>query len=193
MITRCSIPLLFSLFVIACGTTTPRVEFAGSTRPYGGAAHVIPGLIEAEHYDEGKPGEAYYDNDETNHGAGYRGRTHVDIEQRPDASNGYGIGWTSAGEWLAYTVIVREEGTYTVEFPVASDQQGGTFHLEMDGVDVTGPIEVPDTGAWTKLEMIRREHVRLKAGVFVMKIVMDANGASGGIGDIDYIRFVRSP
>lgn len=182
---------LFSLFALACGTTSPRAELSGPTLPFGGTAHVIPGVIEAEHFDEGPPGEAYHDLDETNHGVGYRGITHVDIEKRPDASNGHGIGWTRAGEWLAYTVVVRETGTYTVEFPVASDKEGGTFHLEVGGVDVTGPIKVPDTGAWTKLEMIRKENVQLEEGTFMMKMVMDTDGASGGIGDIDYMRFVK--
>ena len=189
--TRCLIPLLVSLLAVACGTTS-RVERAGPTSPYGGEAHVIPGMIEAEHYDEGEPGEAYHDSDETNRGADYRGVTHVDIEKRPDASNGHGIGWAVADEWLAYTVVVEEAGSYTVEFPVASDGEGGTFHLEMGGVDVTGPIDVPDTGAWTKLEMIQVEDVQLEAGVFVMKLVMDTNGETGGVGDIDYIRFVSA-
>ena len=34
------------------------------SKPYQGKVHAIPGLIEAEHYDEGKPGVAYSDVDE---------------------------------------------------------------------------------------------------------------------------------
>lgn len=120
----------------------------------------------------------------------YRGITQVDIEQRPDASGGYGIGWTRAGEWLVYTVVVQETGTYTVEFPVASNRKGGTFHLEFDGTDVTGPVDVPDTGSWQQLQTIKKESVRLRAGVHRMRLVMDTEGPSGSIGDIDFARFV---
>ena len=33
------------------------------SKPYKGKVHQIPGKIEAEHYDEGAPGKAYYDVD----------------------------------------------------------------------------------------------------------------------------------
>jgi len=166
-------------------------EIPEKSTPYGGKPHVIPGLIEAEHYDEGAPGVAYYDVDEVNHGADYRENTQVDIEERSDASNGYGIGWTRTGEWLNYTVEVKEAGTYRVEFPVASRRKGGIFRLEMDGKDVTGPIRVPDTGGWDKLKMIYAEDVELEAGEFVLRMVMVEEGPSGSIGDIDYMRFVK--
>lgn len=186
MITRCLVPLSFVLALASCKTAT-----LGPTSPYGGTPHEIPGTIETEHYDEGAPEEAYHDVDEKNHGADYRGVTHVDIEKRPDASSGHGIGWTQAGEWLVYTVHVKESGTYKAEFPVASAKKGGTFHLEIEGADVSGPIEIPDTGSWQKLETITRDGIRLEKGVYVMKIVMDTDGESGGVGDIDYVRFTK--
>ena len=113
------------------------------SKPFKGKPQQIPGKVEAEHYDEGEPGKAYHDNDVKNSGANYRGSTQVDIEKRPDASNGHGIGWTRKGEWLNYTVEVKESGTYTIEIPVASNKQGGIFHLEIAGRDITGPIRVP--------------------------------------------------
>lgn len=164
---------------------------AEGPRPFGGTPHVIPGVIEAENFDEGGPGVAYVDREAENQGEkGYRGATEVDIEKRPDASNGHGIGWTRTGEWLIYTVEVKEAGTYTVEFPVASHRPGGVFHIEVNGADVTGPIRVPDTGGWDKLQTIKKEGVRLEAGTFQLKLVMDRQGLSGSIGDIDLMRFV---
>ena len=79
--------------------TIAALLFVGSayadSKPYKGKVHQIPGKIEAEHYDEGAPGKAYYDVDKKNLGADYREATQVDIEKRSDASNGHGIGWTS--------------------------------------------------------------------------------------------------
>lgn len=169
-------------------TTTSEVS-----TPYGGAPHAIPGLIEAEHYDEGPAGVAYHDVEEKNLGAPYRRNTQVDIERRKDASNGHGIGWTRAGEWLHYTVEVKEAGTYRIALPVASNKKGGTFHLEMNGEDVTGPIHIPDTGGWDKLKTITVDNVQLRAGAFVMRAVMDTVGPSGSIGDIDYLHFTAQP
>lgn len=160
-----------------------------ATKPFRGAVHRIPGLIEAEDFDEGEAGTAYHDVTQPNQGADYRGPTQVDIERRPDASNGHGIGWTKAGEWLTYTVEATASGIYAVEIPVASAKAGGRFHIEFDGQDATGPINVPDTGAWTKLQTIRIDRVKVPAGKSVMKVVMDADGACGGIGDIDCFRF----
>ncbi len=184
--------VLFFLIAAGCGTGSEDSETPASNTPYGGDPHPIPGTIEAEHYDRGAAGEVYYDNDETNRGADYRTGTQVDIEKRSDASNGHGIGWATAGEWLTYTVDVRESGTYTVEFPVASNKEGGTFHLEIQGTDITGPIRIPDTGGWQHLEMIQTEDVELEAGVHIMKLSMDTNGESGGVGDIDYMRFTKA-
>jgi hypothetical protein len=77
--------------------------------------------------------------------------------------------------------------------PVASNKRGGRFHIEMNGKDVTGRIEVPDTGGWDKLQVIRKEPVRLEAGTHAMKVVMDSQGLSGSIGDIDLFRFIALP
>lgn len=159
--------------------------------PLGGGPRRIPGVIEAEDFDAGDAGVAYHDLTKANHGADYRGPTQVDIERRPDASNGHGIGWARAGEWLTYTVEAAAPGPYTLEIPVASAKVGGRFHVEFDGKDATGPIQVPDTGGWTKLQTIRIDGVRVPAGRTVMKLVMDADGASGYVGDIDCMTFRR--
>lgn len=181
--------LKLSLVVLA-GLGTTAADEGKQTQPFRGKPHPIPGVIEAEEYDKGEPGHAYHDTDQVNHGADFRGVTQVDIEKRPDASQGYGIGWTRKGEWLIYTVHVQKPGDYTIEIPVASNKKGGIFHLEFDGKDVTGPIQVPDTGGWDKLKTITVKGVTLPKGTFSMKVMMDSVGPSGSIADIDYFRFI---
>ena len=165
---------------------------AMDTEPFSGKPHAIPGKIEAEHYDKGKPGIAYHDVNEKNLGEDYREKTQVDIEKRSDASNGHGIGWTKKGEWLIYSVEVKAAGTYDITFPVASNKQGGIFHIEFNGKDFTGPIKVPDTGSWQTLKLIKKEKVKLPVGKGKLRVVMDSEGASGSIGDIDYMLFEKS-
>ncbi|MBI3858471.1 MAG: carbohydrate-binding protein, partial [Planctomycetes bacterium] len=162
-------------------------------RPYQGRLHVIPGTIEAEDFDEGGEGVAYHDQESQNqekHQPPYRD-TGVDLEWREDASGRFNLGWTRPGEWLIYSVEVRETGTYTIEMKVACDKRGGLFHLEFDGVDKTGPIEVPDTGGWKILKPFSKSGVKLEAGRYAMKLSLDKGGEKGSIGDIDFLRFVK--
>ena len=113
--------------------------------PYYGTPAAVPGQIEAEDYDLGLNGEAYYDYDAGNNGGQYRSDD-VDIEAC--AEGGYNVGWISDGEWMDYQVDVAGAGTYTIETRVASIASGGAFHIEFDGVDKTGTITVPVTGDW---------------------------------------------
>lgn len=179
-----------ALFTAGCAGTP---EWPGPSRPYRNVVRVIPGTIEAEDFDEGGEGVAYHDTDPQNqekHQPSYR-ESGVDLEWREDASGQFNLGWTRAGEWLVYTVDVRETGAYTIEMKVASQKKGGTFHLEFNGTDRTGPIEVPDTGSWKTLKPFSFPGVQLQSGRYAMKVVMDKAGESRSIGDIDYFRFVK--
>jgi hypothetical protein len=69
----------------------------------------------------------------------------VDIEPTTDTGGGYLVGWTKAGEWTTYTLTAPQTGTYTAEVRVAANGPGGTFHLEFQSADKTGPIQIPDT------------------------------------------------
>jgi hypothetical protein len=167
---------------------------AQETKPFRGKPHAIPGTIEMEDYDEGGEGVAYHDADPENlekEHPPYRDGG-VDLEWRAAASQDYNLGWTRPGEWLIYTVEVTESGTYRIDAMVACQGEGGTFRLEFDGKDVSGPIRVPDTGGWQHLKPMRHEGIKLTAGTYRMKLVLDTPGVSGSIGDIDYLRFTRT-
>lgn len=185
------IPAAVLVLFAAALSGAVETESKPEPKPFKGKVQVIPGVVEAEHFDEGPAGVAYHDVDEENQGADYREPTQVDIEARPDASNKHGIGWVREKEWLIYTVDVKEAGAYVLEIPVASNKPGGTFHVEFDGKKVTGPITIPDTGGWQILKVLTIKDVTLNAGLQRMKLVMDKDGESGGIGDIDLVRFIR--
>ena len=188
---RSLVILLCPLLFAACRSgPAPSGSLPPGAKPFGGRAWSIPGVIEAECFNEGKDGEAFHDLDPENQGAPYRVTT-VDVEERKDASGGYGVGWTRAGEWLTYTVNVKQPGEYRVEVPAASAGIGGVFHIEMDGKDVTGPITVPDTGSWQTLQLVVVKRVKLTRGVQTMKVVMDTDGETKSIGDMDLFRFTR--
>ena len=159
---------------------------ATSQTPYSGTALKVPGIIQAEDFDNGGEGIAYHDTETANQGNQYRPADGVDIEKTSDTGGGYNIGWALPGEWLAYTVNVANNGNYNLETRVAYGGTGGTFHIEFNGFDKTGPITVPDTGSyqtWTTLT----KTVSLSAGQQVMKIVMDKKG-DWNVANINYFR-----
>ena len=191
-ISRC-LSALLALALVGCSSSGGGDSWPGPTRPYTGKLHVIPGTIELEDFDEGGEGIAFHDLDSENQEKKeppYR-KTGVDLEWREAASGKFNLGWTRPGEWLIYSVDVKEAGTYRIDMHVACKGAGGTFRLEFNGVDRTGPIAVPDTGGWEHLKPFSHEGVKLVAGRQVMKAVMATGGKSGSIGDIDYFKFVK--
>ncbi len=152
--------------------------------PYRGVPFSIPGAIEAEDFDEGGEGIAYHDLDAANQGGQYR-TSGVDVSATSDIGGGYKIGWTKGSEWLEYTVNVGVAGTYTIAARIASAGNGGTFHIEMNGVNVTGPITVPNTGSWESFQTVSKTGVTLNAGQQVLRFSMDADGPTGWFGDFN--------
>lgn len=144
--------------------------------PYNGSPAEIPGKIEAEEFDFGGEGNAYHDNDEENRNGG-------DRNEGVDMSN-TAVGYTQAGEWIEYTVDVKEAGTYTMVARVASGNESSSFRLYMDEEPITETVAVPFTGDWETFEDVEREVV-LKAGVQVLKLDIVSDWL-----DIDYIKFV---
>jgi hypothetical protein len=140
----------------------------------------------------GGEGVGYHDLDSANKGGQYRPGEGVDIEPTGGTGEGCNIGWMQAGEWLRYTVNVAAEGTYDVAMRVASSGNGGTFHIEFDGVDKTGPIPVPNTGGWQVWQTVTVSGIGLKAGQQVMRIVLDANASPGSVGNINSMTFSTS-
>lgn len=156
----------------------------------GGGSGTAAILVQAEHFDQGGQGTAYYDLTPGNDGGAYRD-TDVDLESTADAGGGHNVGWTGAGEWLNYTVNVPAPGIYTLEVRVASKDPGGVFHIEIDGVDRTGPLTVPDTRGWQIWTTVRRTGVQLQAGTQTWRLVMDSHSPETGFsGNFNWIRAV---
>lgn len=163
-----------------------RVTAQAASAPFGGASVALPGVIQSENFDDGGAGRAYVDASPGNAGGQYR-TTDVDIERTSDTGGGYNVGWVSAGEWLKYTVNVTSAGTYNISVRVASPSAGAAFHIEVNGVDKTGRLTVPNTGGWQTWTTVQKAGVSLSAGPQTWRLVMDANGSSGGVANFNYI------
>ncbi len=164
-------------------------------KPFKGSAAVIPGIIQMEDFDipgtgRGDEYASYSDNDEENHGeSDYRKDTGVDLYAK--SNNRIIVGYIQKGEWLEYTVNVKEAGEYTMFAAVASDG-GSSFKLSMDGKDITEDIVVPaaqkEEGAEQNFDDYNKvsANVTLTAGTHVLRMTATADWF-----DIDYINFVK--
>jgi len=158
------------------------------SKPFTGTPVTVPGILQAEDWDHGGGEVAFHDTSAGNSGGAYRD-TDVDLESTSDAGGGYNVGWITAGEWLAYTVSVVNAGKYNFDIRVASRAAGGTFHIEANGEDVTGPLAIPSTGSWQTWTTLTRAGVTLGSGVQMLRFVIDSvsSGASSA-GNFNWMR-----
>ncbi|MBR2095392.1 MAG: carbohydrate-binding protein [Fibrobacter sp.] len=167
------------------GTTPPEPQ-----KPYGGKAAEIPGKIEVENFDEPGTGrgagvDSYNDNDAEDHGIAegdksYREGTGVDIYKK---ATGYVVGYNQSGEWLEYTVNIKEAGDYTMFASVATDNSTASFTLSVDDKSVA---EVPVSGSsWDDFVKVKA-NVTLPAGEHILRFTV-----TGDWFDIDYMNFAK--
>lgn len=123
------------------------------TRPFKGP-HIIsaekPYILPLRDFDVGGEGYGFHESDAgSSTGNNYRKDNGDGNSVSVDIENGYSIGYTNNGEWLLYTVEVLDAGTYNVRLNASGGGGPGAFHIEVDGEDKTGEIEVPNIGAWS--------------------------------------------
>ena len=115
----------------------------GDSTPHGGKVRSITHRIVAGDYDDGLQG---FDPATTGRGHELRG--------------------LKAGQWVKYRVNVPSDGSYDIDCRVGSTA-GGRFHIEFNGVNVTGPVTVASIEGFEADVTIG--HVNLTAGDQYMK------------------------
>ncbi|MDO8589496.1 MAG: carbohydrate-binding protein [Armatimonadota bacterium] len=159
-------------------------QAAPGEAPYAGVID-LPGTIQAENYDLGGEGVGYHDTDAPNNGGAYR-TDGVDIETTADTGGGYNVGWIEPGEWLNYMVNVTSTRNYDLNMRVAGT--GGSFHINIDGQDVTGSRNVTSTGGWQTWATQTVSGINLTAGQHILSIVVDSSGFN-----LNYVDVVIPP
>ena len=142
-------------------------------QPYT-TAFAVPGTFQAEDFDNGGEGTAYHDNTPGNQSGQYR-TTDVDIVTPTGGSgySGYAINNFETGEWLTYTMNVSSAGSHDISLNVSSEVSNSSFHIEIDGIDVSGTVTVPDTGYWGTFQAVTVPGVTLSAGSHVLRVISD--------------------
>ena len=155
------------------------------TTPYGATPVALPGVVEMELFDKGTDGTGYKDNESANRGdAKFRTTEGVDISI---GNGGQVIGYTVTGEWLIYTVSVAKEQVFNWSADVASGVTGSAFSIILGNTNITGKIQVPQTGnnTWsTYTKVTGKTTIALPAGTHQFKLIID-----NGNCDIDKVTF----
>jgi len=158
------------------GSTEPGSETESTGRVGQALTRTLPGRIEAEAFDR-------FSDSDTAHN-GNCGSGPVDQETTTDPTGGTcNVGWTAAGEWLEYDFSVAAATKLDFSTRVASAQANQTFHLNVDGVNVTGSLTAP-SGGWQTWENRLVKNVAVGAGSHVLRIAFDTGNINVNYFDI---------
>jgi len=185
--------------------------------PYNGKTQQVPGRIECELYDSGGEGVSFHDTDSVNNGSGklnpvngsflneFRMKEGVDISYtkeknidntiynkvKPEMNQLY-VGWTVPGEWIKYSINVKEAGNYTVALMYTSNGDG-VIALDIDGKekltsDILSTNDPADTIAW------RQWHHWNKTAIGEMKLakgkhILTLRTVGNGNMNYDFLEF----
>lgn len=146
----------------ATGTATYTAVYTATTlvnAPYLGVIAQIPGVIEAENYDIGTG--AYFDS---NGGGDTAYRPGDGVGTEVCNEGGFNISYVAKNEWLKYTAKVNTTANYTINFRVASPYANRKIRIEVDGVNVTGTINLPNTGGFQNWQTASIPNIPLTQG-----------------------------
>lgn len=104
----------------------------------------------------------------------------VNTQPTTDFGGGLNVGWTDAGDYMAYTnnvVDIPSAGQYTVEYRVASPVNTGVIELRRTGSNppIYGRINVPNTGGYQTWRTIKHT-VTLSQGSQTFRIQVIGGG-----------------
>lgn len=137
--------------------------------PYLMRAHVVPGRVQAEYYDLGGPGVAYFDISSANTGGTIRLSEAVDIGLSGDGGGGYAIEDVTRREWVAYTVHADQAGMYRMSARLSAVSDG-TLEIQVNGEPTAAPLTFARTISETFFRTAVLDSVHLNAGTNRIRI-----------------------
>jgi len=147
----------------------------------------ITSRIEAENFDNGGEKVSFH-NVSRRKQTTYR-RTPVELLSASDDGGGYYVASTRRGEWLEYTVNVPESRAYTFQGRFQSSAKGASFHVEVDGRNVTGRLAIPNGGKNAHWKTISKRNISLTSGRHVVRIFFESATSKKSAGNFNWFKF----
>lgn len=138
----------------------------------GGVPFSIPGTIQAEHWNYGKEGTAFHDEDKESKGS-YRNKGGVDAEPTH-------LTKTGDGEWLNYTVKISTAGKYRV---TAKGRSKNSVAIQFTLDDSSSPFAILKKNWGNNWSEASEGGISLPAGEYKLKLGFT------GVMDLDWVRF----
>lgn len=181
-----------------------------SGRPCHGEPLAIPGIIQAEDYDiapAGADGLTFHYTGQTRNvnlratgdamAFAQFGAGHVTIHGEVEKPDQVYVGWTEDGQWMKYSVRVKETGRYRLGGHFAAAETNATLSVTFTPNLKTGPLILPTTAGyqpgvevyhvWETLDHLAE--IELPAGDYVMTVKIEK---AGGM-NLDYFSFTKIP
>ena len=129
------------------------------------------------------------------------------VSETSDINGGYKLGYTDAGDFAEYLVLITESGEYNINYRIASAYDPGSLTLELiDGSNIQylPQTSFPVTGDWESWETVSTS-ANLTVGSYKLKmriiqsgfdinwIEFDYVGGSMGLQDESYLDFILYP
>lgn len=90
--------------------------------------------------------------------------TMAGVQTEACLEGGLNVGWIDANDWIVWDVNIPSNGSYTVEYRVASPNTTGNIQLEKaGGSPIYGTRSIPNTGGWQNWTTVSHT-VNLTAG-----------------------------
>ena len=172
--------------------------------PFGGEPAAVPGIIQAENFDEGPNGVAYYDvtpgNTVTDIDSNlvpsdYRAGTDVDISTLWDdelSATHIMVMQPASGEWLKYTVDIAATDLYDISMRILNGLGNNQMSLILDDTDtLLNRAKMPQSGWWPLREVDYVKCFELPAGLHTLTFVMDKVDSYVKLNDIRINRSAR--
>jgi hypothetical protein len=146
---------------------TPQGGETEMQRPFT-TGQVIPGIIEAEHYDVGGENISFNDSDNINAGGAFR-NDGVDLFTEGERTF---AGETIPGEWLEYSIETLNSGTYDFSMSLRGGMENKNIQFLIDDQFIES-INVPASSDWTSIDFTSPI---IRAGQHTFRIVFNAGG-----------------
>lgn len=152
--------------------------------PYNGEPAEIPGKIQAEEYDLGGSGKAYYDMDGQNRGEAFR-KDGVDV-YKSDEIDGFAVGYAQKGEWLEYSVNVKVADDYKIHTRLSTGNANAGIKLYLDDEEISDFIQTAENGEdWEAYLIAETKTIKkLPEGDHILKLQIEGDWIN-----IDWIEF----